>query len=65
MLGHEKAMKVRLITYEEELDNGRIITLVSHGVDEDLRNVVLPNEPSSHFSPTWDTSGPYIETEDR
>ena len=59
-------MKVYLITCKEKLKNGREITVVSHGVDEDLRNVILPSEPLSHFSPKDDNdgNGPYIEVED-
>lgn len=55
-------MKVYLITYTEEI-RGRNVTYVSHGIDEDLRNVILPWEPLIHFSPKYDAEGAYIEVD--
>ena len=55
-------MKVHLVTCIEKI-KGRNVTLVSHGVDEDLRNVILPLEPLSHFSPKYDGEGAYIEVD--
>lgn len=54
-------MKIYLITYIEYINNKETI-FVSHGVDENLNEVVMPPEPLSNFNPKFDADGgAYIE----
>lgn len=57
-------MKVYLIECTDKDKNGKTITVVSHGVDENLKNVILPCEPVHTFNPKFDSNGAYIEVED-
>lgn len=52
--------KVYLSVYRESNEN---FDRVSHGIDEWLRNVPLPNEPVKNFNPKRDYEGLYIMME--